>query len=501
MNPYVIALDQGTTSSRAIVFDCLGGVVALAQHPLPQIYPKPGWVEHDPMLILQTQLQSLREAVQQSGLAPGDIAAIGIANQRETTVVWDRNTGRPICNAIVWQCRRTADYCGELSARGLEPLIKERTGLLIDPYFSGTKLRWILKNVPGAEERAKKGELLFGTVETWLIWNLTGGKAHVTDCSNACRTMLFDIDRLRWDEDLCRELEIPMGMLPEPVANAAEYGRVAPGLPGLEALAGIPVCGAAGDQQAALLGQGCINPGDAKNTYGTGCFTVMNTGEKSVRSQNGLVAGVAWHIGDQTCRCLEGSVFNGGSTVQWLRDELQLIPSAGETEALAFSVPDNGDVYLVPAFTGLGSPYWDSYARGALVGLTRGSTRAHVARAALEGIAYQVRDLIRAMEKDAGFALPALRVDGGASVNRFLMQFQADILRKPIDRPRMVETTAFGAAFLAGLNAGVWSGLEDVAKLRHADTVFTPQMDPALAEKYCKRWEKAVARARDWAEG
>ncbi len=500
MNPYVIALDQGTTSSRAIVFDCMGGVTAIAQHPLPQIYPRPGWVEHDPMQILQTQLQSLREAFQQSGLAPGDIAAIGIANQRETTIVWDRNTGRPVCNAIVWQCRRTADYCDELAARGLGPLVKERTGLLIDPYFSGTKLRWILKNVPGAAEKAKRGELLFGTVETWLIWNLTGGKAHVTDCSNASRTMVFNIDTLNWDGDLCRELELPMDMLPLPVPNSGEYGRVAPGIPGLEELAGIPICGAAGDQQAALLGQGCIHPGDAKNTYGTGCFTVMNTGERSVRSENGLVSGVAWRLGEKTCRCLEGSVFNAGSTIQWLRDELKLIENAAETEALSFSVPDNGDVYLVPAFTGLGSPYWDSYARGTLVGLTRGSSRAHVARAALESIAYQVRDLIRAMEKDAGFALPALRVDGGASVNRFLMQFQADILQKPIDRPRMVETTAFGAAFLAGLAAGVWNELEDVAKLRQADTVFTPRMAPEAAEKLCARWEKAVLRSRSWAE-
>ncbi len=500
MNPYVIALDQGTTSSRAIVFDCMGGVAAIAQHPLPQIYPKPGWVEHDPMLILQTQLQSLREAFEQSGLTPGDIAAIGIANQRETTIVWDRNTGRPVCNAVVWQCRRTADYCGELAARGLEPLIRERTGLLIDPYFSGTKLRWILKNVPGAEKRAKNGELLFGTVETWLIWNLTGGKVHVTDCSNASRTMVFNIDRLCWDEDLCRELELPMDMLPTPVPNSAEYGRVAPGIPGLEALAGIPVCGAAGDQQAALLGQGCIRAGDAKNTYGTGCFTVMNTGEKSVRSENGLVSGVAWHLPEKTYRCLEGSVFNAGSTIQWLRDELKLISSAAETEALSFSVPDNGDVYLVPAFTGLGSPYWDSYARGTLVGLTRGSSRAHVARAALESIGYQVRDLIAAMERDAGFPLPALRVDGGASVNRFLMQFQADILQKPIDRHRMVETTAFGAAFLAGLAAGVWNELEDVAKLRQTDTVFIPRMEPEAAEKLCTRWEKAVLRSRSWAE-
>ncbi len=500
MNPNVIALDQGTTSSRAIVFDCLGSIAALAQHPLPQIYPRPGWVEHDPMRILQTQLQSLREAYAQSGLTPGDIAGIGIANQRETTLVWERSTGRPVCNAIVWQCRRTADFCASLAAQGLEPLIRERTGLLIDPYFSGTKIRWILDNVPGAAEKAKNGELLFGTVETWLIWNLTGGKAHVTDCSNASRTMLFDIDRLCWDEDLCRALGVPMDMLPMPAANSAVYGHVAPGLPGLEELAGIPVCGAAGDQQAALLGQGCVRRGDAKNTYGTGCFTVMNTGERSVRSANGLVSGVAWHLGDRTYRCLEGSVFNAGSTIQWLRDELKLISSAAETEALSYSVPDNGDVYLVPAFTGLGSPYWDSYARGTLVGLTRGSSRAHVARAALESIAYQVRDLINAMEKDAGAPLPSLRVDGGASVNRFLMQFQADILQKPIDRPRMVETTAFGAAFLAGLAAGVWTSLEDAVKLRQADTVFQPRMAPEAAEKLCLRWEKAVSRSRDWAE-
>ena len=462
MSQHVIALDQGTTSSRTIIFDVNGKVVSLSQHPFAQIYPQPGWVEHDPMTILYTQLESLSEAFRTSGLSAADIAAVGITNQRETTIVWEKETGRPVYNAIVWQCRRTAPLCEELRADGWEEKIREKTGLLIDAYFSGTKLRWILDNVPGARERAERGELLFGTVDTWLIWNLTGGHVHVTDYSNE------------------------------------EYGTIDSHMPGLEELSGTPICGAAGDQQAALLGQGCIHPGEAKNTYGTGCFAMMNTGPTVPVSRSGLLSCVAWSIRGETNYCLEGSVFNAGSTVQWMRDELHLISSAEETQALAESVPDNGGVYLVSAFTGLGAPYWDMYARGTLVGITRGTTRAHVVRAGLEGIAYQVRDLIDAMEKDAGAPMQILRVDGGASVNRFLMQFQADVLRCPIDRPVMVETTALGAAFLAGLHAGVWSNVGDIVRIRESAHIFRPKMDAESAQELCRRWHKAVERAKDW---
>ena len=498
MNKYVIALDQGTTSSRAIVFDHQGRIVSVAQHEFPQIYPQPGWVEHDPMTILYTQMNALSEAFRTSGLNAEDIAGIGITNQRETTVVWDRNTGRPVYNAIVWQCRRTAPLCEELSKKGLGEMIREKTGLLIDAYFSGTKIRWILDNVPGARDRAERGELLFGTVDTWLIWNLTGGAVHVTDHSNASRTMLFNIHTLDWDEELCRVLDIPMSMLPRPVSNCELYGTVSSRLPGLDELTGIPICGAAGDQQAALLGQGCIYPGEAKNTYGTGCFTMMNTGEKVPVSNNGLLSCVAWTVKGVTNYCLEGSVFNAGSTVQWMRDELQLIHTAAETQALAESVEDNGGVYLVSAFTGLGAPYWDMYARGAVVGLTRGASKAHIVRAGLEGIAYQVKDMIDAMGQDAGAPMQILKVDGGASVNRFLMQFQADILRCPIDKPAMVETTALGAAFLAGLCTGVWKDITDILDIRQSDHIFRPKMDAALAKKYYDGWKKAVERAKGW---
>ena len=498
MSQHVIALDQGTTSSRAIIFDANGKIASLSQHPFAQIYPQPGWVEHDPMTILYTQLESLSEAFRASGLSAADIAAVGITNQRETTIVWEKETGRPVYNAIVWQCRRTAPLCEELRREGWEEKIREKTGLLIDAYFSGTKLRWILDNVPGARERAERGELLFGTVDTWLIWNLTGGRVHVTDYSNASRTMLFNIHTLQWDAELCDALDIPMCMLPKPVSNSEEYGTIDSHMPGLEELSGIPICGAAGDQQAALLGQGCIYPGEAKNTYGTGCFSMMNTGTSVPVSRSGLLSCVAWNIRGKTNYCLEGSVFNAGSTVQWMRDELHLISSAEETQTLAESVPDNGGVYMVPAFAGLGAPYWDMYARGTLVGITRGTTRAHVVRAGLEGIAYQVRDLIDAMEKDAGAPMRILRVDGGASVNRFLMQFQADILRCPIDRPVMVETTAFGAAFLAGLHAGVWSDIGDIVRIRESAHIFRPKMDAESAQRLCARWHKAVERARDW---
>ncbi len=500
MNGYVVALDQGTTSSRAIVFDAKGVPVTIAQYPFPQIYPKPGWVEHDPMVILETQLRALAEAFEKSELSPTDIAGIGITNQRETTIVWDKATGKPVYNAIVWQCRRTAPICDKLAAEGLGDYVRDKTGLLIDAYFSGTKIKWILDNVEGAREKAERGELLFGNVDSWLIWNLTGGKAHVSDYSNCSRTMLFDINTLEWDKTLCDRLGIPMSMLPTPVPSSMIYGRVASGITGLEMLAGIPVCGSAGDQAAALIGQGCIEKGQAKNTYGTGCFTLLNTGEQSVRSASGLVTSVAWSVGGKTTYALEGSVFNAGSSIQWLRDEVGLLSTSSECEALANSVPDNGGVYLVSAFTGLGAPRWDMYARGTIVGLTRGSKKAHIARAALEGIAYQVKDLLDAMELDAGEPLSVLRVDGGASVNNFMMQFQSDILRKPIDRPKMVETTAFGAAFLAGLAVGVWNDMSDIAGIRESDRVFTPQMDEDEAAALHHKWLRAVERAAKWEE-
>ena len=498
METYIAALDQGTTSSRAILFNRAGEIVSRAQHPFRQIYPQPGWVEHDPLEIWATEKRALAEVVGAAHIDPKRIAALGITNQRETTILWDRSTGQPVCNAIVWQCRRTAPLCDTLKTDGLGPLVAERTGLLIDAYFSGTKIRWLLDHVPGARERAERGELCAGTVDSWLIWNLTGGAAHVTDYSNASRTMLFNIHTLQWDEALCRALGIPASLLPEPLPNCHLYGRVAPDIPGLEDLAGIPICGSAGDQPAALFGQACFTPGQAKNTYGTGCFTLMNTGERSVRSLSGMLTSVAWSLGGRTTYALEGSVFNAGSSIQWLRDEVGLIATAAESGPIAASVPDNGGVYLVSAFTGLGAPHWDMYARGTMVGLTRGTTRAHIVRAAMEGIAYQVKDLLDAMELDSGRTLSVLRVDGGASVSDFLMQFQADILRKPIDRPRMVETTAFGAAFLAGLAAGLWSKVEEIAALRQSEQVFEPQMDERAAEKYHGEWLRAVERARKW---
>ena len=495
---YVIALDQGTTSSRAIVFDRAGAVRSMGQYPLTQHYPQPGWVEHDPMEILRTQLMALAEAYERSGAAPAEIAAIGVTNQRETAVVWEKDTGRPIMNAIVWQCRRTAEECRRLEQAGLGPLVRQRTGLLIDAYFSGPKISWILDHVPGARARAEKWELLCGTVDSWLIWNLTG--CHVSDYSNCSRTMLFDIDRLCWDEELCRALRVPMQVLPRPVSNSQVYGRIRSNIRGIEALAGIPVAGSAGDQQAALFGQGCFAPGQAKNTYGTGCFTLMNTGARSLRSKNGLLTSVGWQRAGETTYVLEGSVFNAGSTIQWLRDELQLIGSAHETDLLAESVPDNGGVYLVSAFTGLGAPYWDMYARGALLGLTRGATRAHIARAALEGIAYQVAELVATMEKDLSCPLDSLWVDGGASVSDFMMQFQADLLRCSIYRPQVVETTAAGAAYLAGLAVGLWQDPQELLQCRRLERVFAPNMDPAQAKALMSQWKKAVSRALRWAE-
>ena len=495
---YIMALDAGTTSNRCILFNARGEMCSVAQKEFTQYFPKPGWVEHDANEIWTTQLGVALSAMNEVGASAEDIAAIGITNQRETTIVWDRDTGEPVYHAIVWQCRRTSEYCDELKARGLTDLIRQKTGLVIDAYFSATKLKWILDNVPGVRARAERGDLLFGNVDAWLIWNLTGGRAHVSDYSNCSRTMLFDIDNLCWDEKLCARLGIPMSMLPTPVPSSMVYGQVAAGLSGLEALEGVPVCGSAGDQAAALLGQACIEPGQAKNTYGTGCFTLMNTGSKSVRSVSGLVTSVAWSVNGETTYALEGSVFNAGSSIQWLRDELGLIGAAHECDLLAESVPDNGGVYLVSAFTGLGAPRWDMYARGAIVGLTRGSNKAHIARATLEGIAYQVKDLLDAMQIDAESPISVLRVDGGASVSSFLMQFQADMLRVPIDRPKLVETTAFGAAFLAGLASGVWESVDDIALLRQSDRIFKPEMDAEQAKRQHDNWLRAVGRAEKW---
>ena len=499
MDTYIAALDQGTTSSRAILFNQAGEIAARAQYPFRQIYPQPGWVEHDPMEIWASERRALAEIT--SHIDPRQVAAIGITNQRETTILWDRRTGEPIHNAIVWQCRRTAPFCDELKARGLGETIAEKTGLLIDAYFSASKIRWLLDNVPGARERAERGELCFGTVDSWLIWQLSGGAVHVTDYSNASRTMLFNIHTLRWDEELCELFGIPMSILPRPVGNSEVYGLVARDLPELEGLAGIPICGSIGDQPAALFGQGCFHPGEAKNTYGTGCFTLMNVGREAVRSRAGLVTSVGWSVGGETSYALEGSVFNAGSTIQWLRDELKLIDSAPECDRLAESVPDSGGVVIVPAFTGLGAPYWDMYARGTILGLTRGSTRAHIARAVLDAISLQVTDLVRAMNADAPCPITTLRVDGGASVSDILMQIQADLLGIPVDRPAQVETTAFGAAALAGLAAGVWKDTGELEKLRRSQHVFTPLRSGEDCGREYRRWQRAVERARAWAEG
>ena len=498
MDTYIAALDQGTTSSRAILFNQNGEIAARAQYPFRQIYPQPGWVEHDPLEIWASERRALAEIT--THIDHKQVAAIGITNQRETTILWDRRTGEPIHNAIVWQCRRTAPFCDALKSQGLGTLVEEKTGLLIDAYFSGSKIRWLLDNVPGARARAERGELCFGTVDSWLIWQLSGGAVHVTDYSNASRTMLFNIHTLRWDEELCKLLDIPMSILPRPVPNSEIYGSVARDLPELEGLAGIPICGSIGDQPAALFGQGCFRPGQAKNTYGTGCFTLMNVGGEAVRSRAGLVTSVGWNVGGQTSYALEGSVFNAGSTIQWLRDELKLIESAPECDRLAESVPDSGGVVIVPAFTGLGAPYWDMYARGTILGLTRGSTRAHIARAVLDAIALQVTDLVRAMNADAPCPITVLRVDGGASVSDIMMQTQADLLRLPVDRPAQVETTAFGAAALAGLAVGLWRDQEELEKLRRSQHVFTPLRPEGECRAEYERWQRAVARARTWAE-
>ena len=495
MKQYVVALDQGTTSSRCIIFDRDQRIVGVAQREFTQIYPKPGWVEHDPMEIWSSQYSVLTEALAQTGIAPEDIAAIGITNQRETTIVWDKQTGRPIYNAIVWQCRRTAGLCEELKKdRAFTYYIQQHTGLLIDAYFSATKIKWILDQVEGARERAAAGELLFGTVDSWLVWKLTGGKAHVTDYTNASRTMLFDIEKLCWDEHICHTLGIPQTMLPQVMDSSAIYGTV--NLQGVE----VPIAGIAGDQQAALFGQACFAPGEAKNTYGTGCFLLMNTGRRLCRSQNGLVSTIAVGLNGQVEYALEGSVFVGGAVIQWVRDELRFITESRDAEYYASKVPDTGGVYLVPAFTGLGAPHWDMYARGALVGITRGTSREHIIRAAQESIAYQVYDLVDAMEKDTGIPLSALNADGGASRDKFLMQFQSDILNKPLHRPAITETTALGAACLAGLAVGMWKDREELRQRRLLSQNYEPHMDQARREQLLRGWHKAVGRSLDWEE-
>ncbi len=501
---YILALDQGTTSSRAIVFNSYGAIVSVAQQEFPQIYPAPGLVEHDPEAIWATQLATAREALRLAnanvGATLAQIAAIGVTNQRETTIIWERATGRPIHNAIVWQSRLTAPLCDDLKRRGLEPTVRAKTGLIIDPYFSGTKIAWLLDHVSGARERAERGELLFGTVESFLIWRLSGGRAHVTDYTNASRTMLFNIHTLDWDDDLLRELRIPRAMLPHVAPSSYVYAQCDPALFG----APLPIAGAAGDQQAATFGQACFTPGMAKNTYGTGCFMLLNTGSQAHTSQHGLLTTIAWALGDparpQITYALEGSVFVAGAAVQWLRDGLGVIKQSVDVEALARQVPDTNGVYVVPAFTGLGAPYWDPQARGAILGLTRGVTAAHVARATLDAMAYQTHDVLDAMQADAGVALQRLRVDGGASVNDLLMQFQADILGVETQRPRVRETTALGAAYLAGLATGVWRDQVELASQWALDRAFTPQMDAGQRARLYAGWRKAVERARHWAE-
>lgn len=491
---YILAIDQGTTSSRAIVFDKAGHMVSVAQKEFTQHYPKPGWVEHDPMEIWTSQNTVTAEAVAKANLSTDNIAAVGITNQRESVVVWDRETGVPVCRAIVWQDRRTAGFCRQLQEDGCEAMIREKTGLLIDPYFSGTKLRWILDAVEGARARAEAGKLAFGTVDSWLIWKFTGGKVHVTDVTNACRTLLFNINTLDWDEDLLSLLRIPRAMLPTVRSSSELYGRIDRNLyPG-----GVPIAGIAGDQQAALFGQTCFEPGMAKNTYGTGCFLLMHTGEAAVRSQNNLLTTVAWQIGGKTEYALEGSVFMGGAVIQWLRDELCLVVSAQECDRLAASVPDAGGVYLVPAFAGLGAPHWDPLARGTLFGMTRGTHRAHLCRAALESIAFQSYDLVKAMEKDSGLRLKELRVDGGASKSHPMMQFQSNLVQREVVVPEVVETTALGAAYLAGLAVGYWADRDEIRKNWREGRRYRPDCGPGGVAPALEQWQDAVRRSRGW---
>lgn len=491
-----MALDAGTTSNRCILFNEKGEICSMAQKEFTQYFPKPGWVEHDPGEIWSTQLAVARQAMNEIHASASDIAAIGITNQRETAIVWDKNTGKPVYNAIVWQCRRTSEYCDSLKEKGLTEMFQKKTGLVIDAYFSSTKVKWILDHVEGARERANRGELLFGTVETWLIWKLTKGAVHVTDYSNASRTMLFNINTLKWDDEILKELDIPKSMLPQAKPSSEIYGETDPSFFGGR----IPIAGAAGDQQAALFGQTCFEKGEAKNTYGTGCFLLMNTGETPVFSKNGLVTTIAWGIDGTVHYALEGSVFVAGAAIQWLRDELRLIDSASDTEYLAQKVEDSNGCYVVPAFTGLGAPYWDQYARGTIVGLTRGVNKDHIIRATLESLAYQVNDVLEAMKADSGILLSALKVDGGASANNFLMQAQADVSQAPVHRPNCVETTAMGAAYLAGLAVGYWKDKEDVKKNWTIDRIFQPQIAKETRQKMLSGWKKAVRYAHGWAK-
>ena len=496
MGKYVMALDAGTTSNRCILFDKSGKIISIAQKEFTQYFPQPGWVEHDADEIWSTQLGVAVEAMSKVGASAEDIAAIGITNQRETAIVWDKKTGEPVCRAIVWQCRRTAAYCDQLKEQGYTDMIREKTGLIIDAYFSGTKIRWILDHVEGAREKAEKGELLFGTVETWLIWKLTKGRVHVTDYSNASRTMLFNINTLEWDQEILDLLQIPKAMLPEPMPSSCVYGHTDPSYFG----GPIPIGGAAGDQQSALFGQVCFHPGAAKNTYGTGCFLLMNTGEKPVFSKNGLVTTIAWGLDGKVEYALEGSIFVAGAAIQWLRDEMRLIDSAADSEYMAGKVKDTNGCYVVPAFTGLGAPHWDPYARGTIVGITRGVNKYHIIRATLESLAYQVNDVLGAMEADSEISLTSLRVDGGASANDFLMQTQADIIGAPVKRPRCIETTAMGAAYLAGLATGYWKSREEVKENWAIDQVFEPVIDEEERKQKIKGWNKAVRCSYHWAK-
>ena len=496
MKKYIMALDAGTTSNRCILFNERGEMCSVAQKEFTQYFPKPGWVEHDATEIWLTQYAVAAEALAKVGATAADIAAIGITNQRETTIVWDRITGEPVCSAIVWQDRRTAEFCDVLTERGLTDMIRAKTGLLIDPYFSATKIHWILEQVPGAREKAEAGQLCFGTVETWLIWKLTGGKVHVTDYTNASRTMLFNIVDLKWDEEILAELNIPACMLPEVKPSSCIYGQTVHDLFG----GSIPIAGAAGDQQAALFGQTCFRPGEAKNTYGTGCFLLLNTGETPVFSKNGLVTTIAWGLDGKITYALEGSIFVAGSAIQWLRDELRVVDSASDSEYFAGKVKNTNGCYVVPAFTGLGAPFWDPYARGAIVGLTRGVNRYHIIRATLESLAYQTYDVLRAMEADSGIPMRILKVDGGASANDLLMQIQSDIIQAPVSRPVCVETTAMGAAYLAGLAVGYWKSKEEVVSNQATDRVFHPQIRQAEQEQRLRGWHRAVACSRGWAK-
>jgi len=491
---YILAIDEGTTGTTSLLINADGQVVAKAYQEVHPIYPQPGWVEEDPQELFQKAIAAAHEAVQKTGVDISLVKGIGITNQRETTVVWDRHTGKPVCNAIVWQCRRTAALCEELKQKGFEQTVREKTGLVIDAYFSATKIRWILDHITNGQKRAERGELLFGTVDSWIIWNLTGGKVHVTDYSNAARTMLFNIHTLQWDKDLLAMLNIPAAILPEVLPSSYVYGETITNIFGST----LPICGIAGDQQAALFGQACYEVGNAKNTYGTGCFILMNTGSQPVISQKGLLTTIAWGIESKITYALEGSVFVSGAAIQWLRDELNLIPSAADSEAIAKTVPDNGGIYLVPAFVGLGAPYWDMYARGMIIGITRGTNKGHIVRATLEAIAYQVRDVVDVMSTEAKITVPHLRVDGGGTANSLLMQFQSDILGIPIELTAIPDTTALGAGYLAGLAAGVWDNTGDIAKRRYASRTFEPKMPAERKERLYHDWKRAVERSRNW---